>query len=114
MTTVCAQIPISIDDADLGRLGYNKQCYTNFIKNLNRCQTDQSSAENKEGRNSSPRNRKSTDPLFPAECIFCGKKKRYNDSKLKKFSSFKYRDASRQSIEPRALEIGDTQLFWLF
>ena len=37
-------------------------------------------------------------------------KKCYNDSKLIKFSSFKHRNASWQSIEPRAFEIGDTQL----
>ena len=79
MTALYAQIPSSIDDADLGRLGYCKQCYTSFIKNLDRCQADQSATENEEVSNRPPRKRKSTDILFPAECICCGKKKRQND-----------------------------------
>ena len=48
MTAVCARIPSIIDDADLGRLGYHKQCYADFVKNLDRCQADQSSTENEE------------------------------------------------------------------
>ena len=110
MTAVCAQITSSIDDTFLGGLIYHKQCYTNFIKDLDYCQANQSSTKNEEVRNRSPHKRKSTDTLFPAECIFCGKRKHYNDSKLKTFSSFKHRDASWQSIEPKALEIVDTQL----
>ena len=110
MTAFCAQISSSINDADLSRLGYQNHCHKNFIKTLDRCQADQSSTENEEVRNRSPCKKKSTDTLFPAECTFCGKKNRCNDSKLKKCSSFKHRDASWQSTELRALEIGDTQL----
>ena len=68
MTAACAQIPSSIDDVHLDRRAYHKQCYINFIKDLDHCQTDQSSIENEEVRNRSPRKRKSTDTLFPAEC----------------------------------------------
>ena len=74
MTVVYTQIPSSIDDADLGRLGYNKQCSRNFIKNLDHCQADQSSTEHEEVRNRSAPKRKSPDTLLLTECIFCGKK----------------------------------------
>ena len=73
---VCAHIPSSIDDADLSRLGYHKQCYTNFVKNLGHCQANQSPTENEEVKNYFLRKKKSTDTLFPTESIFCGKKKR--------------------------------------
>ena len=80
-TVYFAQIPSSINDTDLISLGYHKQCYTDFIKYLNFCQADQSSIENEEVKYRSPRRRKSTDTLFPAECVFCErKKKRYNNS----------------------------------
>ena len=106
MIAVCAQIPSSKNDADLGRLGYHKQCdRSSRIKNLDRCQADQSSTENEEVRNCSPRMRKSTDTLFHAECIFCGKKKRYNDSKLKNFSSFKHRDDGCKVLNPERLKL---------
>ena len=111
MTAVCAQIPSSIDDVELGRRGCYKYCYANFIKILDCSQADQSSAENEEFRNRSPRKMKSTDKLLSAEYVFCEKKKCDNNSKLKKLCSFKHRDTSWQSTEPKALELCDTQLY---
>lgn len=68
MTAACAQIPSSINDVHLDRRAYHKQRYINFIKDLDHCQTDQSSIENEEVRSRSPRKRKSTDTFFTAEC----------------------------------------------
>ena len=103
MTAVCAQIPSSIDDAYLDRRVYHKQCYTNFIKNLDHCQADQSSTENEEVKNRSPG--KSSRTLFHVEYMFCGKKKPYNDSKLKKFLHSTIETPAGKVLNPERLTL---------
>ena len=81
---------------------------------LNFCQADQSSTGNEEVKYRSSRKRKSTVTLFPAECVFCEEKKSVTMIySCRCFLHSNTETPANTYSEPRALEIGDTQLFRL-
>ena len=58
----------------------------------------------------SPRKRKSSERLFPEECIFCGQKKKGQVKQLKKFASFRGKTPAWKSIEEESQALGETRL----
>ena len=72
MKSICDQIPSSLDNIDLEEVGYHRNCYQNFTKNLDRlhCNKPNASSTNTEEMvMRSPRKRKSDDSF-----LFCGQK----------------------------------------
>ena len=107
MQSVCDQIPETLPE-NLKSNGYHRQCYQRFTANLHLLEND-TSPTSVSYRHHSPRKHSSTfctTPLFPDECIFCGKIE-IKDAKRKterpeKFSSFRNKQNGWEEIELRA------------
>ena len=118
MQYVCDQIPPHLPD-DLNSIGYHRQCYQRFIANLNRLPDLQHDEEPEaSGGHRSPRKSsslKSAGPLFPPECIFCGKVEKKDAGRKTErpvlFPSWKNKENSWEQIESRAEKMGLVQLY---
>lgn len=101
MENVCNQIPESTDGKELTYVGYHRGCYQHFTKNLDRLPksqelqpSDVASALHSPWWSSTSSGNK---PLFPPECIFCGKlgkKLSGRTERCTKFPVFKAQDGS--------------------
>lgn len=92
MQPVCDQIPTTLPD-DLESVGYHRQCYVRFTANLHWLGDDTEPEASTSQRHLSPRKSSSAGPIFPPECIFCGKPEiKDGDRKTERaenFSSYK-------------------------
>ena len=118
MEDVCRRIPQSIDDAKLKSTGYHRGCYQSFTKNQDRLPKSPEITFPETETSSCTSTRRSSitsicKPLFPPECIFCGKLEKKVSKRTErcvKFPIFKAKDGSLKepawtAIEHQALEL---------
>ena len=110
---MCDQIPTALSD-DLESVGYHRQCYVRFTANLRRLEDDTEPVASTSLRHHSPRKLTSGGPIFPPECIFCGKteiKDGYRKTeRAENFSSYKNKTNAWEKIESRAEKMGLVRL----
>ena len=114
MVDVCYLIPESLEGMNLQTVGYHRGCYQRFTKNLDRL-SDTLNTSTEASMSRSPRKLPSSaGPLFPPQCIFCGKLEKKVSGKTQeriKFPSWKNKPATWKEVEPRALALGNTRLY---
>ncbi len=111
MQSVCDQIPTCLPD-DLSNIGYHRTCYQRFTCNLHRLRDADTEAQPPTAGTSqhySPRKNQSTcssGPIFPPDCIFCGKIETKDASRNTErpvsFSSFRNKENAWEQIEEQA------------
>ncbi len=110
---ICEGIPSTLDNVDLDTVGYHQQCYKRFISYLDRLKKFNGTAP-EPCTSRSPRKVGNSCPIFPAVCIFCGKSRKQlkkQTDPLIPFVSWKNKPSSWEEIEPRALALGNNQLY---
>ena len=118
MEDACNLIPDTLP-SNLEDIGYHRKCYSNFVHHLERIKDDK---EPQGSTSSQPTVRKklrystpSSSPLFPPECIFCGKieikHRNRNTERAVPFPSFKNKDNQWEQIESRAKEMEMHELY---
>ena len=115
MQDVCDLIPFDLEHADSETIGYHRGCYQRFTMNLHRM-TSNTGTSRVASASRSPRKRSSlsSTPIFPPECIFCGKLEIKVKSKTQRptmVTSWKGKPPAWRNIESQALELGDMHLY---
>ena len=113
MEDVCKLIPDTLEDADLEAIGYHRQCYQHFTKNLDRLELHKAEASTSQSHHSPRKGCKSvskeTRTLFPPECIYCDKIEIKTSGKTERPIKFTLTSAW-SPIESEAEKIGKTSL----